>query len=657
MSRRTLQKVYTQQPSEDTQGMRAGHSSDRPNTSSTYDSEASGRSKVSPYLSGSSAKVIAASRLPHEPKAVVVASSAAQSFVFNEQMSKIRQAELVILAEERKFGVLAKDPDGRLMPLLQAKTREAAHELKKDDLRPLTEPAQTASYAPYAGKSDIGVAPPSWTPAVESASAAAANEPSALPARKASTANLGASASLSALATAVASADVEGAPRSSLKSNREDMNHLYSEEVDASLLPSRRGQGKVGGQLAPLQVKGADTRRHRPLKTTLTSEMEFKRTRQIRTLGEKIEEINRMKQEVLEEKRKLEEQLAGKAAEQHRSTVKPLSADGVDLSRKQRVVKSAVSNQTFGTDPPPSYTDIIGDSKGSSPPPKSPNTTLRKVGSSKLLSEGGSASPAAARARSPLDASPGMSRQGSMKRQMSGGLGTDSPMSSAKRAASPTASPALGRQSSRKYLPSLTDAGRGESPSQSVRKPRSNSISRTQFAEDVTVFEESQHKEQITQEARLIAQAAAAKNEELRQLNTQEIQSVQRLNHSVQDEARIIQIKSAERHQKNRELSRDIERKRRLLGPKDGVRVGPPPEDPENMYDYYAIKVQSTIRGFIARCWIKWFRAMSIKAAIIVQSSMRGWFGRMRVRRIRKYYNAARIIQKNFRGWFTRVSP
>jgi hypothetical protein len=115
-------------------------------------------------------------------------------------------------------------------------------------------------------------------------------------------------------------------------------------------------------------------------------------------------------------------------------------------------------------------------------------------------------------------------------------------------------------------------------------------------------------------------------------------------------------VKTAERASKNRELSRDIERRRRLLKPEDGIRIGPPPEDPANMYDYYAIKVQCVIRGFIARCWIKWFRAMSIRAATMLQSAMRGWFGRMRVRRIRKYYNAARVIQKNFRGWFTRVS-
>lgn len=685
MSKRTLHKMYAAQPpAEDSHtgtaqyGLSKQLATDRDrvnsaNTASTYDSEASGgrSSKISPYLAGAPASVTAASQGHSEPK-VVVASNAAQSFVFNEQMSKIRQAELVILAEERKFGVLAKDPEGRLMSRLQALTRQAAHELKKDDHRPLSEPAQTPSYAPHAANSDIGLAPPSWTPGMESA-AAAETTATVGARRRASVGNLATSASTGALASAVAaaasadSAEVDGgrAGRSSLRSQHNDLTNLYSEALDPTLQAVRRGQGKVGGLLAPLQTKGAQTRRHRPLKTSLTSEMEFHRTRQIRTLSEKIEEINRLRQSVSEEKRKLEEQLADKAAELHKATVKPLTAESVDLSRKQRVVKSAASNHTYGTDPPPSYTDIIGEAKSNPSAPVSPGATLRKSGSARFAPDvvggEGAASPST-RARSPLDASPSLSRQGSLKRQLSSGVGvSDSPSSSAKhRAPSPSASPAMSRQSSgKKFLSPLQDSDRSPSasPVQTRRKvQRSASATRTQFAEDVTVYEDSQFKERITEEAKALSQGIVAKSEELRQLHTDEIHAVQKLSHSVQDEARIFQIKTAERGQKNRELSRAIERKRRLLAPKDGVRFGPPPEDPANMYDYYAIKVQSTIRGFLARCWIKWFRAMSIKAALILQSAMRGWFGRMRVRRIRKYYNAARTIQKNFRGWSTRVS-
>jgi hypothetical protein len=41
------------------------------------------------------------------------------SFIFNEDMKKIRHAESVILASEAKFGVFSRDPQGRLVPIVQ----------------------------------------------------------------------------------------------------------------------------------------------------------------------------------------------------------------------------------------------------------------------------------------------------------------------------------------------------------------------------------------------------------------------------------------------------------------------------------------------------------------------------------------------------------
>jgi hypothetical protein len=43
------------------------------------------------------------------------------SFILNEDMVKLRQAELVILKEEEKLGVYSLDPNGRLVPKLQVK--------------------------------------------------------------------------------------------------------------------------------------------------------------------------------------------------------------------------------------------------------------------------------------------------------------------------------------------------------------------------------------------------------------------------------------------------------------------------------------------------------------------------------------------------------
>lgn len=677
MSKRTMQKVYIQSDPKN----RADEPVRNITTASTQESEVgSVNSKVSPYLAGSESSAIA-STLKRDRKGSSV-TSAAQSFVFNENMAKIRQAELVILVEERKFGVLSKDPDGRLMPLLQAMTRQAAHELRKDNRRPITEPAQTASYAPHAMNSDIGVAPPSWTPTNDGAQTGAATT--------AASEHSGASAGRQLHPALMASAsesnmegdDQEGQPRDSLRKSA--YNGLYSAEIDGGLQPNKRGEGKSGGLLAPLQVKGADTRRRRPLKTTLTSDMEFKRTRQIRTLGEKIEEINHLRESILEEKRKLDEQFDAKSSELTRSALKPLAPDssggGADFQRKLKVVKSAVSNHTYGTEPPPTYADFID----KSPPAGTPKSSLRKTASARFQADEAGAS-AKGWVGTPEQVapstynSPQMSRQGSMKRMGSskqlerpssrdegdedgGRIGTPGTPGS-KRSPSPITSPSLGRQASRKRLNSGDRAGSGkfdreQSPSQKTRKHgRSNSIARTQFADAVTVFEDGAvAPNPLLEETRLLSLQKAQKTEELKKLHVEEIHSNQKRNHFVQDESRIAAIKEAERFQKNRELSRDIERKRRLLTAKEGVRIGPAPEDPANMYDYYAIKVQSTIRGFIARCWVRWFRAISIKAATKLQAVMRGWFGRMRVRRIRKYYNAARAIQKNFRGWFTRVS-
>lgn len=686
MSKRTMRDVYIQNGS--TKQGRADNSyeeTDRGGTATTVGSQSS--AKMSPYLSGAGSSMVASSKVKSSS-----VGSTTQSFIFNDNMSKIRQAELVILAEERKFGVLSKDPDGRLMPRLQAMTRQAAFELKKDNKRPITEPAHTALFAPHAMNSDIGVAPPKWTPSVgdRSGTGGAGADLEHTNASKMTKAR-GNSVSLSNLATAASGE--ESQRQSGMASvGKDGFNGLYSEETDPTLLPSRRGQGKIGGLLAPLQTKGTDTRRRRPLKTTLTSEMEFNRTRQIRTLSEKIEEINRLKETISEEKRKLDEQLTNKNAEVSKASVmRPMmgtmnSSDpnAADLSRKMRVVKSAASNQTYGTEPPPSYTDYIPNSpatpagksalrKTASKLTEDPNKRVSSPAASPMLGRQGSRKAfsnsnllSENETNSPIG-TPQLGRQGSAKRINSARDNSEDERTPTRRMNSPAASPIL-RHASRKRLgsadanlsdvdvPGMEPSSPGAaSPSQRTRK-RSVSISRTQFAEDVTVYGDTREREILRKEAEILKMEVRQKADALKKLNVDNVLSTQKLNHFVQDEVRINTIKTAERQQKNRELSRDIERKRRLLTPEEGLRLGPAPEDPANMYDYYAIKVQSTIRGFIARCWIRWFRAMSIKAATKLQAVMRGWFGRSRVRRLRKYYNAARVIQKNFRGWSTRVS-
>jgi hypothetical protein len=265
------------------------------------------------------------------PQTPTQSSSLAQSFIFEEGLVRIRQAELVVLSEEKKFGMLARDPEGRLMPRLQALTRTAAFELKKDDHRPITEPASTALYAPHAASSDIGVAPGSWTPDTDAP--VSSNVTSSNVSRKATgtggtggtgdrdasgiaeveeaveeeedvgnfdkpdeagagagvgAGDLGAVGAVGTGAEDFAAAAVrqgQGEPVGEDVGVRRrpvpvgGYDHLYSATQDAGLTSLRRGQGKSGGLLAALSLRGADTRLRRPLKTTLTSDIEFKRTR------------------------------------------------------------------------------------------------------------------------------------------------------------------------------------------------------------------------------------------------------------------------------------------------------------------------------------------------------------------------------------------
>jgi hypothetical protein len=78
--------------------------------------------------------------------------------VITEEIRKIRQAEMVLLKEEERCGKYGLDADGRLVPIVVAKTRRLAAELCKDDRRSVEDAAHTAStHAPHAIPSGIGI--------------------------------------------------------------------------------------------------------------------------------------------------------------------------------------------------------------------------------------------------------------------------------------------------------------------------------------------------------------------------------------------------------------------------------------------------------------------------------------------------------------------
>ena len=127
-----------------------------------------------------------------------------------------------------------------------------------------------------------------------------------------------------------------------------------------------------------------------------------------------------------------------------------------------------------------------------------------------------------------------------------------------------------------------------------------------------------------------------------------------RVDHFITDQAKINTLKAQDREVNNKEKSRNIERRRRLLTEEEGERKGPAPDDPLNVYDYYAVRVQTCIRGWLVRVWMRWYIVVSKQATSVLQAAVRGWLGRIRVRLIKTRFKAAQLIQKIFRGWYTR---
>ena len=128
------------------------------------------------------------------------------------------------------------------------------------------------------------------------------------------------------------------------------------------------------------------------------------------------------------------------------------------------------------------------------------------------------------------------------------------------------------------------------------------------------------------------------------------------LSHIHKDESRMLDIKEADRALYGRERSREIERKRRLLTKEEGVRKGNPPVEAQNAYDWYAKKCQSVIRGWLARCYYRWFKEASRKASTIIQATARGKLGRLRVKgrkckAMRRHRLARFIVATKHEGW------
>ncbi len=353
-------------------------------------------------------------------------------------------------------------------------------------------------------------------------------------------------------------------------SEKEDISRHITVDDD-SVRPRKRGEGKSGGALSAISPHGAHGRARKPIKSSISSSMDFNRYRNITSLNERIAEINKLKEDLAFMK----------------------SSQSLDASRKNQVVRSALSNQMVGVsrstsslDPPPDHT--IGTSIKIDPK-KAPESFFANISGREAPRQ--------------LQDSTGDSKQ--LFQSANNGTSTKSIQRGVKPATT------------------LAPSGVANSDGSAV------SFSGVKNVETSLKM--------------------------LKQLNVEETKSKRQLHYFNKDEEIIYGLKTQERDYRKNDRSRDIERKRRLLSDGEGAREGPPSEDNPNVYDYYAIRVQSLIRGWLVRCWVRWYRHVSLRACLLIQSILRGWFARVRVKRLKKQFRAAVMIQKNFRGWNTRV--
>ena len=477
------------------------------------------------------------------------------SFVFNSDMRKIRQAELIILKEEEKFGALSRDPEGKLMPTVQAQTRIVASQLRRDDRRPIDQPSATdRAFAPHAAKSDVGLAATPWLPQAE-----------------------------------------------------DPDPYLHNDLLAASdptVIAVKRGKDKVGGVLHSLQTQGVETRPRRMLPPTLGTGIEFSRSRKKKTLGERLNEIAVLKAAIEKEKEALARMAEMEKQHSKRGSRKntPFRSPSRGLSRGS--VRSELEE---------------GDDEG-----KRPTTSLSFSERSSDLGQG---SLGELRGTDGEESVVVEGRDGAAPEELSNS--DDVLMFSLSQES---------KVSSNNFDFAVIDSTASNSKHQAI-DGQSPSIAPT-----------------INVSSSIFPNMKKVKEgyDEYKELVEEENLKSRQLYHLEKDQAAVDKLKIDERKDTNSERSREIERKRRLLTKEEANRTGPPKEEGENVYDYFAIKVQSCIRGWLARCWFKWFVRASSKAAICIEAGMRGSLVRMRIAKYKKIYNSATNIQKVFRGYKAR---
>jgi hypothetical protein len=453
------------------------------------------------------------------------------SIVLNDDLRRIRQAELVVLKEEEKFGAISRDPENRLMPILQAETRIAAVELIKDNKRPIEEPSHATKYAPHAKNSDIGTKKDAWLP-------------------------------------------------SQVPPGAVEQSELLA-HVDQQADGFKRGDGKFGGQLVPIETKGVDTRIRKPLRGNVGSQMEFRRFRKKKMLSDRLDEIAELRKSIEDQKAALAALDKKASRKQSRQMSMSMSSGGDGQGLMGTMSMPTTPAKGAGR---PKSVSIAEDSQ------TSPERKMGDAGDNNGMGEDSF--------DNNNQQQPGVFPVSAMSQSVDGGLAAMASIMTDETKDSDAARPLTPADKRKKDVVKL----------------------------DATVVRLEEEEKKITLE----------------------------LSHISKDEQRMLEIKEADRLLYGQERSREIERKRRLLSKAEGVRKGNPPPEAQNAYDWYAKRCQSVIRGWLARCYSRWYKQASRKASTVIQATARGKLGRMRVKKKKLQSYAQTQISKIYRGYKAR---
>jgi len=390
------------------------------------------------------------------------------------------------------------------------------------------------------------------------------------------------------------------------------------------------GKDKIGGAISAIEPRGLPSRIRQPLLTTPANKLEFVKQRKKQTIGERLAEITRLRDQVRQERLALEDLRYNSA-----------------IAEKPRRISTMTSSREFS--------ELLSPAAAAAPPEKS--------NSSNLLSS---------------DKAPGTfsmrhlrqsSKSDLLKHQRSGKLDVSDTGGSILRQRSSDIGGTIVRQRSSKIELHKQISSRFDLMRQRSSDSEFEEANDAAAANNTTGDTRDSHPSQTTlqrQKSKTSSkrrqstvkrggQVAAAATPLPTEFDEDVLKLEAELKLLTKDTAKTSELKQAQRSYNNSVHAKEIERKRRLL-PKPGKKKGAIPDDPYNVYDFYAIRIQAAVRGWLSRSWVRWYVSAVVAASKIIQAGARGYLAREKSREMFKRTSSVTRIQAAFRGWRARVS-